>query len=55
MKAPDPQSPGPSASLVESAGTPETIDGDIDAPEPAAGGDGDNPNGIPFRLVVQLK
>jgi hypothetical protein len=35
----DPQSPCPSASLAETAGTPESIGRDPDAPEPAAEGD----------------
>jgi hypothetical protein len=33
------QSPGPSASLVETGGTPEIIEGCPDFPEPAAEGD----------------
>jgi hypothetical protein len=38
MKTPDPQSPGPSASLVEIEDTPENTQEDTDAPEPAAEG-----------------
>jgi len=39
MKILDQQSPGPLASLVETAGTLEFIKADPDAPEPAAEGD----------------
>jgi hypothetical protein len=45
LKSTGPQSPSPSAFLVECEGTPETIDKEIDAPEPAAEGKGDNPDG----------
>ena len=39
MNTPDPQSPGPSASLIETKETPEKIESDPDAREPAAEGD----------------
>jgi hypothetical protein len=39
MKTPDPQSPGPSASLVEIEETPQNTERDPDAPKPAAEGD----------------
>jgi hypothetical protein len=39
MKTPDAQSPGPSASLVQTEEIPENIKGDPDAPEPTAEGD----------------
>ena len=35
-KTPDPQSPGPSASMVASKETPENVEMDFDAPGPAA-------------------
>jgi hypothetical protein len=39
IETPDLQPPGPSASLVETAETPENTEGDPDAPEPPAEGD----------------
>jgi hypothetical protein len=39
MKTPDSESPGPSASLVESEQTQKTQKGNSDAPEPVPEGD----------------
>jgi hypothetical protein len=39
MKSPNPQYPGPSASLIETAETTEKIERGSDAPEPAAARD----------------
>jgi hypothetical protein len=36
VKTPDPQSPGPSASMVATKETPENIEMDLDTPGPAA-------------------
>jgi hypothetical protein len=46
MKTPDSQSPGPSASLVQTEETPENIEGDPDTPEPASEVDIRRTNGI---------
>lgn len=50
---PDPQPPGPSASLVEAEGTPENTEMDPDTPKPAA--EGDIQNRILLLLIVQPK